>query len=463
MTASQLFLHRSHFDQTAAEVFDWHTRPGALERLNPPWSPATVVSRRGTVRDEGSTVELRVPIGPLHVRWLSTHHDFVEGVSFRDEQTEGPFASWSHTHRVDPAEDGCSLTDLIEYSLPLAPVSTMLAASSVRAMLEQTFSWRHRRTHEDLAAHGRAGLSPSRVAITGASGLVGQGLAAFLGTGGHDVRKLVRGPATGGDIRWDPGQRSIDAKALEGMDAVVHLAGESIASGRWSAETRKRILTSRTDGTRLLCETLAGLERKPSVLVSSSAIGFYGDRAGEVLDESSPAGDGFLADVCAQWEAATAPARDAGIRVVLLRTGIVLTPLGGALARMLPPFKLALGGPLGSGEQYMSWISHDDLLAAILHCIAKTELHGPVGATAPTPVTNAEFTRTLGEVLHRPARLAVPAVALRTLLGDMADALLLSSARVIPRRLLESGFVYRDADLHGALADMLGRAAASAA
>ncbi len=456
MAAAQVFRKRSHFEHPPKDVFDWHCRAGALERLTPPWTGATVESRHGTIRDEGSTLTLRLPVGPLSVRWVAEHHDFVEGRSFRDEQKSGPFAEWKHDHRVEPEGNGAALIDEIEYRLPLAPLSSV-AAPVVRSMLGTTFAWRHRRTREDLAAHARAGLAPMRVAVTGANGLVGSDLAAFLSTGGHEVARIVRRPGPG-DIGWDPAADRIDAEALEGVDAVVHLAGENIAAGRWSDESKRRVLDSRTKGTSLLCRTLARLERPPRVLVSASAIGFYGDRGDEELDEASPAGDGFLADVCRQWEAATAPARDAGIRVVNLRIGVVLTPKGGALAQMLTPFRLGVGGALGPGTQWMSWISLDDLVAAVLHAIATPGLAGPVNATSPVPVTNAELTRTLARLLRRPAVFAVPAFALRALLGEMADALLLASTRVAPRRLVETGFVFRDARLDSALADMLGLA-----
>jgi len=288
--------------------------------------------------------------------------------------------------------------------------------------------------------------------------MVGRQLAAHLSATGHEVLRVGRGG--GSDVRWDPAARTIDAAAIEGVDAVVHLAGESIASGRWTTAAKRRILESRTTGTQLLCETVGALKRPPGVLVSASAIGFYGDRGDAALDESSSGGDGFLADVCRQWEHATQPAQSAGIRVVHLRIGVVLTPLGGALARMLTSFRAGVGGRLGSGAQFMSWISLDDLLGAIVHCIATPSLDGPVNATAPTPVTNAEFTRTLGGVLHRPALLPVPAFALRLLLGEMADELLLCSARVLPRKLLASGFSFHHGELRTALAEILGRPAA---
>lgn len=458
MATIETFQKRSHLDHPPGEVFAWHTRPGALERLTPPWSGVTVESQSGGVRDEGSTVVLRMPLGPFATRWVATHHDFREGTSFRDEQTSGPFAYWNHLHRVEADGQGCILDDSIEYRLPMAPMSTLIASAPLRSMLESTFAWRHRRTREDLDAHARAALAPSRIAVTGASGMVGSQLCAFLGTGGHDVHAVVR-RTTGkpNEILWNPAQRSIDAAALEGMDAVVHLAGENIAAGRWSAESKKRILQSRTQGTELLCRTLAGLARPPRVLISASAIGFYGDRGDLALDEDSASGRGFLPEVCRQWEDATAAASEAGIRVVNLRIGVVLSPLGGALAQMLTPLRAGVGGTLGPGSQWMSWISLDDLLAAIVHGIATPTLAGAVNATAPQPATNRELTKTLAAVLRRPALLCVPAFALRTLLGEMADELLLASTRVLPRRLADTGFVFRDGQLHAALADMLGR------
>lgn len=307
----------------------------------------------------------------------------------------------------------------------------------------------------------QASPTTARIAITGANGLVGSALAKLLARDGAEVTSVVRrrGAAGNANVRealWDPGAGTIDGAALEGLDAVVHLAGENIASGRWTPASKERLVASRVDGTRLLCRTLATLRRPPRVLVSASATGFYGDRGELELDEDSEAGHGFLADLCRSWEAETAAARDAGIRVVNLRIGVVMTPEGGALAQMLTPFRFGVGGRLGPGTQYMSWISLDDLLAAIAHCIATPGLKGPVNAVAPGPVTNAELTRALAAALGRPALLPVPAFALRVLLGEMADELLLASTRVLPRRLLASGFAFRHPALDAALAAMLG-------
>ncbi len=296
-----------------------------------------------------------------------------------------------------------------------------------------------------------------KILLTGASGLIGSALTAKLTDAEHEVTRLVRSSPNRErrEIQWDPSAGRLDAAALEGFDAVVHLAGESIATGRWTAAKKERIRSSRVQGTRLLAETLARLQRPPEILVSASAIGYYGDRGDEELDEGSAPGSGFLAEVCRQWEAAAEPAREAGIRVVHPRIGVVLSATGGALAKLVPMFRLGLGGPIGSGRQHVSWITLDDLVGAICHVIATGSLSGPVNAVAPEPATNREFARALGRALRRPARLPAPAFALRAMLGPMADELLLASTRVIPRRLVDSGFAFDDPDLEPAFRRLL--------
>ncbi len=306
-----------------------------------------------------------------------------------------------------------------------------------------------------------AGNSPctyGTVAVTGATGLVGSALCSRLADSGHGILQLVRrqNVDTLQQLFWDPQDGFITPQRMNGVEAVVHLAGESIASGRWTDDKKQRIRRSRVDGTRTLSTALARLEQPPRVLVCASAIGYYGDRGDELLDESSAPGTGFLADVCREWEGASAPAMDAGIRVVHLRLGVVLSRSGGALQKMLMPFKLGAGGRIGAGRQYWSWIHLDDVVGAIVHAVTHHELSGPVNAVGPRPVTNAEFTRTLGRVLHRPAVIPLPAVAARIALGEMADELLLSSARVVPRMLQQSGYVFAFADLETALRHELG-------
>ena len=294
--------------------------------------------------------------------------------------------------------------------------------------------------------------SPLRVAVTGATGLIGTELVRRLRAEGHTVVRLVRSaPAPGsGDVRWDPGAGRIDAVGLAGVDAVVHLAGESVGQ-RWSEARKARIRHSRVEGTRLLAQALADLPSRPRVLVSASAVGFYGDRGDQAVDEASAAGGGFLAGVVREWEAAAAPARRAGIRVAHPRLGVVLSPRGGALARMLPPFRLGAGGRLGSGRQWMSWITLDDAVRALLFALADTRVEGPCNVTAPGPVTNAEFTAQLAQALGRPALVPAPAFALRLAFGEMADEALRAGQRVRPRRLEELGFAFHHPELEGAL------------
>jgi len=297
-----------------------------------------------------------------------------------------------------------------------------------------------------------------KVAITGASGFVGGALVPFLTTGGHEVVRLVRrAPRAKDEARWDPEAGEIDAAALEGVDAVVNLSGENLAGGRWT-ESRKALLrSSRLEPTRLLARTLAGLKRKPKVLVSTSAIGVYGSRGDAWVTEKDPPADDFLGRLSSDWEKAAAPAAEAGIRVVHPRIGMVLSPAGGALGKMLPPFRAGLGGVLGPGTQYMSWIAMDDLLGVIHHLLDRPDVAGPVNTVAPEPVTNAVFTKTLGRVLGRPTIAPAPAFALRLAFGEMADATLLSSTRVRPGRLLATGYRFRFPDLESALRHVLGR------
>ena len=295
-----------------------------------------------------------------------------------------------------------------------------------------------------------------KILVTGATGLVGGALVPLLAAGGHEVVRMGRTAPETGDVRWDPERGVLDAKSLEGFDGVVHLAGENIATGRWTAEKKRRIRDSRVRGTRLLAETLAGLERPPGVLVSTSAVGFYGDRGDEELTEASPAGSGFLADVCREWETATEAVQGKGIRVAHARLGVVLSTEGGALAKMLTPFKLGAGGIIGNGRQYMSWITLADTVAALGHLLATDTVAGPVNVVAPAAVTNHEFTRTLGRVLRRPTLFPVPGFAARLAFGEMADALLLASTRVRPVALLESGYAFRHDSLEGGLRHVIG-------
>lgn len=297
-----------------------------------------------------------------------------------------------------------------------------------------------------------AGQTRGRIGVSGASGLIGRALSEHLRQDGWQVAPLVRRREQAADcaVYWNAERGEIDAEGLEGLQALVHLAGENIA-GRWTEEKKRALRESRVRGTQLICEALTKLQAPPAVWICASATGYYGDRGDEILTEQAPPGEGLLSEVCVEWEAATEPARAAGIRVVNLRIGVVLSRAGGALAAMLTPFRLGVGGRVGDGKQYMSWITREDLIRAIQHILSHEELSGPVNAVSPTPVTNREFTNALGDVLHRPTMLPVPAFALRAALGEMADALLLASTRVHPERLLDSDFEFRHIDVRAAL------------
>ncbi len=299
---------------------------------------------------------------------------------------------------------------------------------------------------------------PMTVVVAGASGLVGRALVARLVGQGHRVFKLVRRRAEAPDeIRWDPAAGECDPKALAEADAVINLAGENLAAGRWTTARREAIVRSRTDTTRTLVATIGRSAHRPAVFINASATGIYGDRGDEVLTESSAAGTGFLADVCRAWEDPLATAAQLGIRTIALRTGVVLTPTGGALAKMLPAFRCGVGGRLGGGRQWMSWITLDDLVGAIGHVLTHPACAGPINAVAPQPVTNADFTTALGRVLRRPTVFPVPAFALRLLFGQMADEALLSSTRAVPKVLLDTGFEFRQGEIEPALRQVIGR------
>lgn len=445
-------------DHDPAEVFAWHERPGALERLTPPWVDMEVEKRDGHIRD-GAKVVLRIRRGPTSVRWELRHTDYQEGRQFRDVQVSGPMGSWSHLHRFLPREGGgCVLEDEIDFEPPLAPLGKVLVPSLIEKELDRLFRFRARRLRTDLARHA-AGRRRLTVAISGASGLIGSALSHFLTTGGHRVIPMVRDRRELGEggVYWNPDTGEIDARGLAEADAVVHLAGASIAGGRWTDERKRRIKESRVKGTSLIARTLTGLRDGPKTLVSASAVGYYGNRGNERLTEEAGPGKGFLAEVTREWEGATRPAQRAGLRVVLLRGGVALSPGGGALGQMLLPFKMGVGGRLGSGKQYLSWIDLDDHVALILHCVEDDSLSGPVNATSPHPVTNAAFTSALGRTLGRPTVIPVPALAVKAIFGQLGKEALLWGQRVLPARALESGFSFAYEGVEDSLRFQLGR------
>ena len=458
---SALFEKTSRLSVSAEQAFVWHERPGALERLTPPWERVEVLERHGDGLKPGARVRLRTRSGPFRVEWIAEHRDYDFGRRFSDTAVAGPFPRWEHVHRFEPLPDGGSeLRDQVEYVVPGGAFGRFFLAGWIRRKLEAGFAYRHATTREDLRfSLDHAGSPPLRILVSGASGLIGAALVPFLRTQGHEVFRLVRRRASEADeIEWSPETGRVDMARAGEIDAVVHLAGAGIADARWTAERRKLIRTSRVVATRALAEALASLPRPPRVVVGGSAIGFYGD-GGEVwLDETSPGGGGFLADVTRAWEAAWAPLDGAATRRVYLRTGVVLSSAGGALAKMLLPFRLGLGGRVGDGLQWWSWISIDDVVGAIGHALAVESLRGPLNAVAPAPVTSGDFARTLARVLGRPAPLPAPAWALRAALGrGLADEALLASQRVRPSALAATGYRFRHENLEAALRHVTGR------
>ena len=448
------FRRRVHLSVSAAEAFAWHERPGAFERLNAPWSPVRVRHAEGGIRD-GARVSVELP-GLLPIPWTLEHHGYRAGATFSDRQRRGPFAAWDHEHRFEDQPGGSVLEDRIAYAMPWAPLGE-IARPRVESMLARLFAWRHRVTAADLDFRARLGLPPCRVVLAGASGMIGQALSAFLTTQGHQVLRLVRRPARMADEReWDPARGRLEPAVFDGVHAVINLAGASIAGQRWSASRLGALIDSRVGPTQLLARTLASCAPPPTVFISASAIGIYGDRGEQMLDESSAPGAGFLSELAQAWERAAEPAAAAGLRVVHPRIGLVLTPLGGALEPLLRATRFGAGGPLGSGRQWWSWITLDDVLRALTFAIADPALSGPVVLAAPAPVRQHELARALGRVLARPSLLPAPRFALRMLLGEMADEMLLASQRATPTALERAGFPFLDPSLDPALRAMLG-------
>ena len=404
---------------------------------------------------EGEVRHLEIGLGPVTVNWAAEHRDFVPGEQFVDEQVSGPFQSWVHRHLFsEQGQDECILTDQIEYRFPL----NLPFGFALKPKLEKGFRFRHRQILRDLKVVSRfpspliEGSTPMTVGVTGSSGLVGSALCGLLEVAGHRVVRLQRGHQVS-DSRgalWWP-EPNLDA--LEGLDAVVHLAGETVAQP-WTRGARERIFFSRAEGTKRLSEALARLKSPPKVLLSTSATGYYQQDGSEPVDEQDPPGDGFLSDVCIAWERGTEAAEEAGIRVCQVRVGLVLSSGGGMLVPQLKAFQLGLGAVLGDGEQVQPIIDLDDLVAAIYHLLNRDDLSGPFNATAPQQPSQKTFARSLAGALSRPLLLTVPEAPVRALIGDQAD-MLFRGVRALPRALTESGFEFLSLGLEDSLKHQL--------
>lgn len=474
-----VFEYVTHLPQPRGVVFAWHNRPGAFTRLTPPGmarllsgptdgiqpgSELTLLISQPLVSALSGLVSAQlpaaVPTPKLGVEWLVRHVELDPERLFVDEQVRGPFTSWRHEHHFTDAPDGGTLiTDRITWELP---VPQLVAAPIATAELTKMFRFREQQLRADLALLDQLPSQSQHVVVSGASGLVGSQVTALLQTAGHRVTTLVRRPTTKSDeISWDPQRGTIDlsgarGRGIEHVDAIVHLAGESIA-GRFTEAKKQSIMQSREAGTRLIAD--AAIQLGASALVQASGIGVYGARRpAEALSEHSAPGTGFLAEVVQRWEAAASSAVDAGVRTAFLRTGLALSGGGGALTPILPPFLLGLGGPLTRPERYLSWIGLDDLARAYLFALVTPQLAGPVNAVAPNPVTHREFANTLARVVRRPALLPLPGVAPAAAVGrEGADQLIHTDQRVIPDKLIDAGFPFAAPTLEHALRHALMR------
>ncbi len=444
------------------DVFAWHASPGGVHRLMPPWSGVQVV-RAAAPLAAGAEAEFSIPAGPFRMRWRAIHPWVEAPRGFIDEQLSGPFRLWRHEHRFERTADGTELVDAIDWQLP--GYARWMAARIDRDLV-RLFAWRHARTRRDLDRLARFHRRPRlTIAVTGATGLVGRQLTAFLRSGGHTVIPVVRDAAhqpRAGVITWDPPRSWIDQATLARCQAVIHLAGESVAQ-RWTDAAKTRIRDSRVQGTRLLAETLARAVdpiTSPALICASGINAYPMDQVRHHEDDGSAEGGtatSFLAGVVRAWEAAADPARRAGIRTVHLRIGFVLAPDGGGLPQLLRPFSLGLGGPIDGGGQGLSWISLDDLVGMLHSAALDPAWSGVVNAVSPAPTDQRGFARTLGAVLHRPAILPTPAWPLRLALGEMAEELAIGGVFAEPRRAGALGFTWLDPDLEPALRFALGR------
>ena len=453
------YEYETHTDSPRPEVFDWFERKGSFRRLMPPWEVAEEVRADETLEDGAQRI-FRFPMGPIKMTWVAEHLGYQPPEKFEDIMKKGPFRSWHHVHRFIEKDGGTVVHDEVDYKLPMGILGRIFGSRNVRNRLNRMFRARENRLIRDLERHSDfKHLDRKRILLAGASGLIGKQLAAFLDTGGHEIWRLVRRTPVAGqnEIEWDPSKGTIDNSAIEGFDIVIHLGGAGIGDRRWTKSRMVLIEKSRTESTGLLARTLASLKQKPEVFLVASAIGWYGNRGDEILDEQSEAGTGFLPETCLAWEASADAARQAGIRTIHARTGVVLDASGGALEKMLLPAKMGAGGPIGFGRQWFSWISMDDQIYALHHLVMSPNTEGAYNITSPEPLQQKNFAKALGRVLRRPAFMPTPPFAIWFLYGKMGVALTTESQRVMPTRLTEEGYRFQHQDAESALRDALGK------
>ena len=456
------YKHETEVEADIDSTFAWFEHEGSFRRLMPPWEVAEEV-RADDSLEVGSQRVFRFPMGPLKMTWVAEHTAYDPPQFFSDKMVKGPFWSWKHDHHLSESKGKTTVVDEVSYQVPFGSlgnlVDRVLRGMLVRGRIARMFKARELRLKRDMKQHSNFSNGPrKKILVAGSSGMIGTQLVAFLDTGGHDVWRLVRRDIREGsnELFWNPESGELDARVLEGFDAIIHLGGEGIGDKRWSVKRKTLIRDSRVDSTSLLSEAIHSLKNKPECFILASAIGWYGSRGDESLTENSAVGEGFLPEVCTKWEEAASKVKDCGVRTVFLRSGIVLAATGGALGKMLLPFRFGAGGPMGGGKQWMSWISLDDEIYAIHHLLMSGKSTGVYNLTSPKPVRQKSFAKTLGGVLGRPAFAPLPRFIVKLLFGEMGVKLTLDSQRVLPNRLVQEGYEFLHSDLESALRDSLG-------
>ena len=462
-----VFEHHAPMPAPQPLLWAWHDSPEAFVRIMPEWERLIPVQLGGL--ENGQQTRFKMRLGPLRPTWVAEHFDVEDGHAFSDRMVKGPFGTWDHEHRFDADGTESKVVDTVNWRLPFHLLSGWTAPLTVMPRIRSMFRFRSDRVRGDLKRIQETSELPRRrVLVTGSTGLIGTQLCAFLFAAGHDVVRLLRKEtvlpkhlASAEVVRWNDQTGEVLEGSFEGFDAVIHLAGAGIGDKRWSKARKALIRNSRTGPTRNLAEALAATENPPEVLLSGSAIGVYGNRGEEVLTESSSRGEGFLCDLANDWEGAALPAKEAGIRLVHLRTGLVTTAAGGFLGKQLLPAKVGAGGPIRGGRQRLSWISMDDYVHAVHHLMMVKEAQGPFNITSPNPVNQRTFAKVLGRVLRRPAFAPLPGFVIRLMFGEMGQELVLEGQHVEPARLLELGFEFQHPDLESCLRHTLGKMRAS--
>ena len=452
------YNHTTEVVTDVEETFAWHERKGAFRRLMPPWEEAEQVGESSSL-ENGTRLTFKIPLGPVWMKWIAEHSGYNPPHSFEDTMISGPFKKWHHVHSFVETDDGaCRVEDRVQYTLPMGILGRIFGSGNIKRRLKRMFRAREIRLVKDTKRlKDFSHMKKKKILIAGSSGLIGRQLIAFFDTVGHDVWRLVRKEPGNNQIYWKPSEGEINPNDLEGFDAVIHLGGAGIGDKRWTKKRKQILEESRTKSTELLATTLSQLENKPEVFIVSSAIGFYGSRGDEELTETSALGEGFLPELCHAWEQSAQPAIDAGIRTIHCRTSLVLDATGGALKKMLLPAQLGAGGPIGWGKQWYSWMSMDDQVYGIHHVMMTKECEGVYNFSSPTPLRQKTFAKVLGKVLWRPSFMPVPTIGIWFLLGKMGVTLATDSAKVLPNRLLESGYEFEYPTLEPALRDALGK------